>query len=148
MSLRLDMGDTPDLVPALAVGMCLAGIPYVFENVGALRVKESDRLQALCAELHKAGFAVHVADDIAGDGAPMPRETPTVSLVWKGQRYPVADDETFEAWNDHRIAMAISILATRLGWLGIKDGEAVAKSFPDFYNELGRLGFKITGIRS
>lgn len=147
LSLRLDMGDTPDLVPALAVGMCLAGIPYVFENVGALRVKESDRLQALCAELHKAGFAVHVADDIAGDGVPMPRETPTVSLVWKGQRYPVADDETFEAWNDHRIAMAISILATRLGWLGIKDGEEVAKSFPGFYNELGCLGFKITGIR-
>lgn len=59
----------------------------------------------------------------------------------------MADDETFEAWNDHRIAMAISILATRLGWLGIKDGEVVAKSFPDFYNELGRLGFKITGNR-
>lgn len=147
MSIRLDMGDTPDLVPALAVGMCLAGIPYVLENVGALRVKESDRLQALCAELHKAGFAVYVSDGVAEGDAPLPWETPTVSLEWNGQRYPTADDESFEAWNDHRIAMAISILATRLGWLGILDGEVVTKSFPDFYNELSRVGFNIRGLR-
>ena len=147
MSLRLDMGDTPDLVPALAVGLCLAGIPYVLENVGTLRVKESDRLQALCAELHKSGFAVRVSNDIAEGDAPLPWEKPTVSLEWNGQRYPTADDETFEAWNDHRIAMAISILATRLGWLGIRDGEVVAKSFPDFYKELSRVGFNIRGLR-
>ena len=77
----------------------------------------------------------------------MPWETPTVSLEWNGQRYPTADDESFEAWNDHRIAMAISILATRLGWLGILDGEVVTKSFPDFYNELSRVGFNIRGLR-
>lgn len=147
MPIRLDMSDTPDLVPALAAGMCLAGIPYVLENVGTLRVKESDRLQALCAELHKSGFAVRVSNDIAEGDAPLPWEKPTVSLEWNGQRYPTADDETFEAWNDHRIAMAISILATRLGWLGIRDGEVVAKSFPDFYKELSRVGFNIRGLR-
>ena len=147
MKVRLDMGDTPDLVPALAVGMCLAGIPFALENVGALRVKESDRLQALCTELHKAGFAVHVDDSVAEGDAPLPWEKPTVSLMWNGQKYPIADDETFEGWNDHRIAMAISILALRLGWLGIRDGEVVAKSFPDFYNELSRVGFNIRGLR-
>lgn len=121
-----DLGATPDLVPALAAGLCMAGLPFDFGNIAHLKHKESDRLMALSAELGKAGFAVSAGDS---------------SLSWSGRRYPVAEDETFEAWNDHRIAMALAPLATRFRYLGIEGGEVVSKSFSHYYDQLRHLGF-------
>lgn len=126
--MTFDLGDTPDVTPALAAGMCLAGLPFRLENLRHLRHKESDRLISISAELGKAGFAV---------------EATASELIWDGRRYPVLDDETYESWGDHRIAMSMSIMAVRLKWLGIKDGEVVTKSFGDYYGQLRRLGFDI-----
>lgn len=126
--LETDMGNVPDLVPALSVGLCLAGLPYEMYGIRHLRLKESDRLSALSAELSKAGYAVEVDRD--GN-----------ALVWNGRRYPVADDETFESWGDHRIVMALSIMAARTRWIAIYGTEAVSKSFPSFFPQLSNLGF-------
>lgn len=126
--MTFDLGDTPDLTPALAAGMCLAGLPFKLENLRHLRHKESDRLISISAELGKAGFAVEATDS---------------ELQWEGRRYPVRDDETYESWDDHRIAMAMAIMAVKLRWLGIKDGEVVSKSFADYYGQLRRVGFDI-----
>lgn len=125
-----DMGDVPDLVPALSVGLCLGGIPFEMNGIGHLRLKESDRLSALSSEMAKAGYAV----EINSHGN---------ALIWNGSRYPVADDETFDSWNDHRIVMALSIMAARRGWIAIHGAEAISKSFPSFFPQLANLGFNI-----
>lgn len=125
------MTSVPDLVPALAVGLCLAGIPYELSGIAHLKLKESNRLMALSSELAKAGYAVTVS--AAGN-----------ALIWDGRRYPVAEDETFDAWEDHRMAMALSIIACRTRWIAIYGAQSVSKSFPEFFPQLTRLGFSVS----
>lgn len=126
--MTFDLKDSPDLTPALAVGMCLAGLPFDLENIGHLKHKESNRLVSISTELGKAGFAV---------------EAGAQDLRWSGRRYPLKDDETYEAWDDHRIAMSMAIMAVKLKWIGIRGAEVVSKSFKDYFEQLRKVGFKI-----
>lgn len=126
-----NLAETPDLVPALSAGLCAAGLPFDFGNIAHLRHKECDRLSALATELAKAGYAVTDGPD---------------SLSWTGRRCPVGDDETFEAWNDHRMAMSLSILATCHRYMAIRNGMVVTKSFPDYYTQLSHVGFTVYNI--
>lgn len=123
-----DLGKVPDLTPAIAVALCMAGLPFDLSGIAHLRFKECDRIAALSTEMDKAGYAV------AGNGD---------SLLWSGRRLPVADDETFSSWNDHRMVMALAMLAVNRKYVAIKDAEVVAKSFPDFFAQLRRLGFDV-----
>ncbi len=125
---EFDMGDVPDLVPALAVCMALAGIRFRFIKVSHLRHKESDRLSALQTEMGKIGFAVETGDDF---------------ISWDGIRLPMSKEVIIESYEDHRIAMAFSIAAAKLHHITIRGGECVSKSFPGFYGELRKIGFVI-----
>lgn len=127
----LDLRSTPDIVPALASGLCLAHLPYDLGDIAHLRHKECDRLTALATELQRAGYAVADSDD---------------SLVWNGRFMPVGDDETFDAWGDHRMAMSMAIMAVRRLYVAISGGEVVSKSWPSFYEALRHLGFVVSGI--
>ena len=128
---ELDMGDVPDLVPALAVCMALAGIRFRFIRVSHLRHKESDRLSALQAEMAKIGFAVETGEDF---------------VSWDGRRLPKSKDIIIESYGDHRIAMAFAIAAAKLNHVAIRGGECVSKSFPGFYEELKKIGFETMAV--
>lgn len=125
--LEFDMGDMPDAVPALAVAMALAGIRFRFVNVAHLRHKESNRLEGLKGELEHIGIAAEVSDD---------------SIEWLGARLPVAENEVIESNEDHRIAMAFSPAAIRLGYVTIRDPQCVDKSFPDYFDQIEKLGLE------
>lgn len=125
--LDLDMGRTPDLVPAVTVGLCLANIPFVVTGVAHLRNKESDRLEALCTELAKAGYP------LCNNGE---------SLAFHGKRLARSSSPVcFDSYSDHRMAMALSVAASRLGMVIILNAQCVSKSFPDFFDQLSRVGF-------
>ncbi|MDE6071531.1 MAG: hypothetical protein K2G53_03140 [Muribaculaceae bacterium] len=128
--LELDLGSMPDAVPALAVGMAMAGIRYRFINIGHLRHKESNRLEVLKTELEKIGIAADTTQD---------------SLVWSGGRMPMAENEVIECSDDHRIAMAFAPAAARLDYISIRDPECVDKSFPDYFDQLEKIGYIRTG---
>lgn len=123
---EFDMGAMPDAVPALAVAMAMAGIKFRFFNVAHLRHKESNRLEGLGAELEKIGIAAEVTAD---------------SIAWTGSRLPVAENEVVESNDDHRIAMAFAPAAARLGYVTIRDPQCVDKSFPDYFEQIAKLGF-------
>lgn len=125
---RLDMTDCPDLVPALAVGMSLAGIHYILYGIGHLRYKESDRLAVLSSELQKLGYRV-VAD---GD-----------SLSWDGSRVGREKRVVIDTHGDHRIAMAFAVAAVATGDIVLSDATCVSKSFAGFFDELEKAGFRI-----
>ena len=55
----VDLADVPDLAQTLAVTLCLLGRPYRLAGLATLRIKETDRLAALQAELGKLGYVVH-----------------------------------------------------------------------------------------
>lgn len=123
---EFDMGAMPDAVPALAVGMAMAGIKFRFINVAHLRHKESNRLEGLGAELEKIGISVEITSD---------------SIAWRGARLPVAENEVVESNDDHRIAMAFAPAAARLGYVTIRDPHCVDKSFPGYFEQIAKLGF-------
>lgn len=124
-TVSIDMKDVPDLVPALAVGLCCAGIRFRMTGIGHLRHKESNRLSALSEEMSKAGYRLEAGED---------------SLSWEGARLPSGEDETHFAHRDHRIAMALAVTAVTRRHVSIRGAEAVTKSFPTFFAQLAQLG--------
>ena len=120
----VDASQIPDLVPILAVAMAAADGESRITGAARLRIKESDRLAAMCAALTACGADVTERPD---------------GLVIRGGR-PL-HDARIDGCNDHRIVMAMavaSVLAS--GDLTITDAEAVAKSAPAFWEEFTALG--------
>ena len=121
---EIDLSDTPDLAPVLFAHAALRHGGR-FTGTKRLALKESDRGRAMQEELAKCGVAVAIGENeiTVGSGAVAPREP-------------------FAGHNDHRIVMATSILAARLG--GTVEGiGAVNKSFPDFFQKLKQINIKV-----
>ena len=116
-----DLGAMPDMVPTLAVLASVRPGKTLVRNVAHLRLKESDRLAALVAELKKTGIeAQETADGLAIDGG-RPRGA------------------EIETYNDHRIAMAFASLGLVVPGMTIKNKACVGKSFPGFWKILEGL---------
>lgn len=121
----LSLADCPDLGPIL---FAYAGLTHggTFTNTARLRMKESDRIATMRQELAKCGIEVCESED-----------TVTVS-----PNEPHAPTEPFEGHNDHRVVMALAIVSACLGG-EICGAEAVAKSYPAFFEDLASLGIRI-----
>jgi len=116
-----DMGDIPDMVPTLAVLAAFRPGRTIISRVPHLRLKESDRLSALARELAKIGAEVKENED---------------GLAIRGGRVHGAAIETYR---DHRIAMSFAAAGLAVPGMRIADPGCVAKSFPSFWEEIGRL---------
>ena len=120
----VDVGQTPDLVPALAVAMAAARGESRITGAARLRIKESDRLSAMRAALCAAGVDVTELED---------------GLIIRGGRPLRA--AAIDGCNDHRIVMAMAVAAAlSCGPLTISDAQAVSKSAPRFWEEFTSLG--------
>ena len=118
----IDIADCPDLAPILmATGAALNGVKLT--NTDRLKIKESDRGQAMATELEKLGVTVILGDNEITVIAPDELKKPSEPLY---------------GHNDHRIVMACSVLLTLVGG-EIEGTEAVNKSFPDFFDILNSL---------
>lgn len=113
----LDMNQTPDMVPTLAVLAAFARGRTRIRNVAHLRVKESDRLHVVALELGKFGVPV--------------QELPDGLVIEGGNVQPPSSP--IESHDDHRIAMAFAVAGLRVKGVTINGAEAVAKSFPSFW---------------
>lgn len=119
-SVNVDMGDCPDVVPTLAVVAAFADGSTEIKNIGHLAAKESNRIESVAKNLSACGIKVKTSGD---------------SLKIIGGRPRGAAIDTF---SDHRIAMAFSVMGLAVAGIKIMEPEAVSKSFPDFYVELGK----------
>lgn len=120
----IDASQCPDLVPILAVlGALSEGVTEII-NAKRLRLKESDRLSAICTELNKIG--ANIIENKEG-------------LIINGKNNLFGGE--VDSWNDHRIAMALAIAATRCDNPMIIHGiECVKKSYPRFWEDYKKLG--------
>ena len=122
----LDGDPLIDSVPALVAAACFAEGESRFENAANLRLKESDRIGDLCAELQRAGCDVEPLDD---------------GILVRGQPAGIAGGVTVDAHDDHRLAQALALVALRSrDGLTITGAESVAKSYPTFFEDLRLLG--------
>lgn len=122
----ISLGRMPDMAQTLAALAILAQGPTTIRNVGNLRVKETDRMEALRIELTKLGAGVQIkGDDI--HISPPAGNTLTPAAV--------------DTYDDHRMAMAFSVtgLASPPGTVTINDPACVNKTYPGFFDDLQKL---------
>lgn len=123
--LCLNLSTTPDIVPTMVVTACLKGRHFHFCGIHNLRVKESNRIAALTAEMRRLGYVLHSDFD---------------SIGWKGERCTSESSPIISTYSDHRMAMAFAPAATIHPNLCIADVGVVNKSFPQFWKEMRKLG--------
>jgi 3-phosphoshikimate 1-carboxyvinyltransferase len=128
-----DFTGCPDLVQTCAVTLCALGIPFRFTGTRTLRVKETDRVKALQAELGKFGFTLD-----AGTGGDW--------IGWKGNKGQPENHPVVETYHDHRMAMAFAPLAIPFGQIIVNDPMVVTKSYPGFWQELEKAGFPLSTL--
>ncbi len=122
----LDLSNSPDIAQTIAVTCFGLGIKCYLTGLHTLKIKETDRLEALKTEIEKLGGKVNITEDTL-------RLEPSSSIK---KDIPIA------TYNDHRMAMAFAPLALKTS-LQIEDADVVSKSYPDFWNDLKALGFEI-----
>jgi len=118
----LDMSKLPDMAISLAALAPFADRPTTIRNVALIRHHETDRIAAVVGELRKLGVAV----DEHADGM-------TISPGWQGPA-------EIDAHHDHRMAMGFAVVGLRIPGVRIAGAEAVAKTFPDFFERFAMLG--------
>jgi 3-phosphoshikimate 1-carboxyvinyltransferase len=116
-----DLNDMPDMVPTLAMLAAFRKGQTVISNVAHLRIKESNRLAALVAELNRTGIEAQEMSE---------------GLVIQGGKMRPAKILTY---NDHRMAMSFAIAGLVVQGIEISDKKCVDKSFPSFWQELEKI---------
>jgi 3-phosphoshikimate 1-carboxyvinyltransferase len=117
----VDMNDLPDAALALAVVALFADGPTRIRNVPNLRIKETDRLAALERELRKLGARAETGPD------------------WLTIEPGPLHGAEIETYDDHRMAMSFALAGLRVPGVVIRDPGCVAKTWPDYFEALGRL---------
>ena len=126
-SLKLDLSDTPDIAQTIAVTCFGLGLSCDLHGLHTLKIKETDRLEALKVELTKMGAIVSITKD-------------SFHLTKSSE---IKSNITIETYNDHRMAMAFTPLAICKPII-INNPDVVSKSFPDFWDHLKGMNFLIS----
>ena len=127
--LDYDFVNQPDLAQTMTVACTLLGIPFRFTGLGSLKIKETDRIEALKVELRKLGFVLHDRNDN--------------EIFWDGEQCTPEEVPVIDTYEDHRMAMAFAPAVFRFPNLRINHPEVVSKSYPHFWEDLKKAGFQI-----
>lgn len=126
--LDYDFVSAPDLAQTVVVSCAMMDIPFRFTGLASLKIKETDRMEALKRELRKLGYVLH---DEGGD-----------TLLWNGERC-APTGEPLDTYEDHRMAMALAPAAIMRPGITINDPHVVSKSYPNYWNDLIKAGYTI-----
>ena len=126
-SLKLDLSDTPDLAQTIAVSCLGLGIECELSGLDTLKIKETDRIEALKKEFIKLGV----------DGI----TTSDNKIYFRGDQ-KLNNNIKISTYQDHRMALSFAPLAVIID-ISIESPNVVSKSFPDYWEDLKTLGFKI-----
>ncbi len=123
-----DFVNQPDLAQTFVVTCCMLGVHFHFYGLQSLKIKETDRIEALKAELRKLGYVIKDANDS--------------ELMWDGERIEPEADAAIDTYEDHRMAMAFAPCAIKLGSIKINNPQVVSKSYPDYWHDLEKVDFE------
>ncbi|WP_278704976.1 3-phosphoshikimate 1-carboxyvinyltransferase [Parabacteroides goldsteinii] len=122
--------NEPDLAQTFVVTCVLLNIPFRFTGLQSLKIKETDRIEALKTELRKLGYLLTDSNDSI--------------LEWNGERCEPEADPIIATYEDHRMAMAFAPAALVLPkGLKVADPEVVTKSYPAYWEDLRKAGFAL-----
>lgn len=124
-----DFIDIPDLAQTFVVTCVLLHIPFRFTGLQSLKIKETDRIAALKAELKKLGYVLGEENDSV--------------LFWSGERCAPEVHPVIHTYEDHRMAMAFAPAALCLPEFVVAEPQVVSKSYPGYWDDLRQVGFGI-----
>jgi 3-phosphoshikimate 1-carboxyvinyltransferase len=124
-----DFVNVPDLAQTLVVTCCMKNIPFLFTGLQSLKIKETDRIEALKTELKKLGYLLTDRNNNI--------------LEWNGERIAPQPDAVIETYEDHRMAMAFAPASIKTGSVSIAKPGVVTKSYPQYWDDLSSAGFLI-----
>ncbi|NOY47731.1 MAG: 3-phosphoshikimate 1-carboxyvinyltransferase [Chlorobi bacterium] len=124
--IKLDLSNAPDIAQTIAVTCLGLGIGCELSGLHTLKIKETDRLEALKTEIEKFGTQVTITEDAL-----------KISNIT-----PLKENVSVNTYNDHRMAMAFAPLALKIGFK-VNDATVVSKSYPNYWEDLQKIGFSL-----
>jgi 3-phosphoshikimate 1-carboxyvinyltransferase len=128
-TVNFELNNTPDIAQTIVVTCLGLGIGCHLTGLHTLKIKETDRLEALRIELTKLGANISVTND-------------SLTLIASEK---INHNVKIGTYNDHRMAMAFAPLALKVPII-IEDAGVVSKSYPDFWNDLKALNFQVSEL--
>ncbi len=123
--IEFDLSNSPDIAQTIAVTCFGLGVGCHLRGLHTLKIKETDRLEALNVELSKLGAKIKVTD----------------KELFLESSTSIHKNINISTYNDHRMAMAFAPLALKVP-IVIEDANVVSKSYPDFWQDMKKLQFK------
>ena len=127
--LEYDFTNSPDLAQTFIVCCALKNVHFHFSGLSTLKIKETDRIEAMKAEMRKLGYIIHDANNC--------------ELYWDGERCEPALEAGIDTYEDHRMALSIAPAAFKTEGLLINNPHVVSKSYPRFWDNLTQAKFII-----
>lgn len=121
--------NEPDLAQTFVVTCCMMGVPFLFTGLQTLKIKETDRIEALKAEMKKLGYVI--------------TDSQNSILEWDGERCEPEQSPIIATYEDHRMAMAFAPATLKLENLTIAEPMVVTKSYPNYWEDLRKAGFSV-----
>lgn len=129
--LDYDFTGSPDLAQTFVVTCALLDIPFTFTGLASLKIKETDRIEALKAEMKKLGYLI--------------KDENNNTLRWEGERC-TPSLQPIDTYEDHRMALAFAPAACRFSGVRINNPGVVSKSYPHYWDDLRKAGFNIEEV--
>ena len=127
--LEYDFINAPDLAQTFVVTCAAKGIPFHFKGLSTLKIKETDRIEALKTEMRKLGYVL--------------QDHNNSELIWDGERCDPSFEQGIDTYEDHRMALAFAPYALLHDKLIINNPQVVTKSYPHYWEDLRLAGFTI-----
>lgn len=121
--------NEPDLAQTFVVTCCMMGVPFLFTGLQTLKIKETDRIEALKAEMKKLGYII--------------TDSQNSILEWDGERCEPDANPIIATYEDHRMAMAFAPATLKIDNLLIAEPMVVTKSYPYYWEDLRKAGFSV-----
>lgn len=124
-----NFSNCPDLAQTVALSCFALGIPSDLRGLSTLKIKETDRIEALKAELLKMGAGVEAGNDFI--------------RIEPAKQIPLNPETIIQTYDDHRMAMSFAPLCLVTASICIADPMVIGKSYPGFWHDLKSLGFSV-----
>ena len=130
--LEYDFVNSPDLAQTFIVCCALLKVPFHFKGLSTLKIKETDRIEAMKQEMLKLGYVLHSVDDC--------------ELYWDGEMSHETPHNPIDTYEDHRMALSFAPAAFRIPGLRINEPQVVSKSYPKYWEDLKAVGYEVKSV--
>jgi 3-phosphoshikimate 1-carboxyvinyltransferase len=127
--LEYDFVNSPDLAQTFVVCCALKNVHFRFTGLSTLKIKETDRIEAMKKEMRKLGYVIHDANGS--------------ELIWDGERCMPDIASGIDTYEDHRMALSFAPSALCIDGIIINNPKVVTKSYPHFWEDIKSCGFEV-----